>query len=463
MAQQFPGGSYVGIDYSAREIAEGRADIEALGLTNIELRLANIVDLTAELGKFDFIIAHGVYSWVPPEVQRKLLRVCRQSLAPTGVAYVSYNTLPGWHPVLMVREMMLYHVRSIHSPREKVAQARIFLQFLAESVFPKESPYAGAIQQEFERLSGERDDSFAHDALRAYNEPIYFHEFVERAGAAGLRYVAESPLRSMSGAEQLDRQVFSSLQEWSPGLLERQQYIAFLDGETFRRSLLTHLDANIDPEHCSTIPDNLRVAGRFVDEPASDGIAAGFESQSETTVSNPIPLLNAAQRHLTAIWPQSCTFTELTDAAIKILHGTLSYPPSKVAIAALRLMLDSMSVSGGVQLSLEPWPFVHEPGERPKATSLARRQAAKDGQVTSQAHMRIALDPPSALVLALCDGQRTQTDIATAFVSALTVTPQSVAVELDGKTITDEGELRDVANKFVAQAIRKFVSDALLI
>src|SRR5262245_16820704 len=111
MAQTVPDGRFVGIDLSPRQVADGQALIDALGLTNLELRALSILDVGEDFGTFDYIICHGVFSWVPREVQDKILAICRRHLAPNGVAYVSYNTYPGWHLRGMVRDMLTYHAR----------------------------------------------------------------------------------------------------------------------------------------------------------------------------------------------------------------------------------------------------------------------------------------------------------------------------------------------------------------
>ena len=80
----------------ARQADDGRATIATLQLGNIELRQGDITELGEKDGIFDYIICHGVFSWVPPPVQDKILELCTRNLAPQGVAYVSYNTYPGW-------------------------------------------------------------------------------------------------------------------------------------------------------------------------------------------------------------------------------------------------------------------------------------------------------------------------------------------------------------------------------
>ena len=101
------------------------ADVKALGLTNIQLLDMDIMDFSEAHGQFDYVIAHGVYSWVPNAVQERLLAICAHQLRPAGIAYVSYNTLPGWRMRSVVRDAMTYHTRGIAEPAKRVAQARI--------------------------------------------------------------------------------------------------------------------------------------------------------------------------------------------------------------------------------------------------------------------------------------------------------------------------------------------------
>src|SRR5215472_8789271 len=123
VAIDHPGSHFLGIDLSARQIEAGQRQIADLGLKNIELRTGSIVDIDAGIGAFDYIIAHGVFSWVPPAVREKLLAVCRDCLAPQGIALVSHNTLPGWSPWQSLRETIRHHSRHITDPLETARAA----------------------------------------------------------------------------------------------------------------------------------------------------------------------------------------------------------------------------------------------------------------------------------------------------------------------------------------------------
>src|SRR4051794_13106921 len=97
IAESFPRSQWVGIDLSTRQVDEGQRLVQAMGLKNVTLRHASIMDVDDSYGQFDYILAHGVFSWVPTEVRDKILDICSKRLTANGVAYVSYNTYPGWH------------------------------------------------------------------------------------------------------------------------------------------------------------------------------------------------------------------------------------------------------------------------------------------------------------------------------------------------------------------------------
>ena len=148
MASQFPDATFVGVERAARQIEVGQQIAKDLKLTNITLHHKNILEIDPQFGTFDYIIAHGVYSWVSDDVQEKLLSICKDHLGPQGVAYVSYNTYPGWRMRGMLRDMMMYHTAQFSEPQAKVQQARALIQFLAESVPTENNPYGLWVKQE---------------------------------------------------------------------------------------------------------------------------------------------------------------------------------------------------------------------------------------------------------------------------------------------------------------------------
>lgn len=237
LAERLPGAAVIGIDGSARQIEMGRAAAAAVGLPNLTLLHRDILSLGPDLGTFDYIITHGVYSWVPPAVQEKILGACRELLAPNGVAYVSYNTLPGWRMRGIIRDVMLYRARGAGSPQDRLSRARSLVDFLAKSVSKEDNPYGLLPRQELEGLERHGDHYLFHEHLEEYNEPLYFHQFVERAAAHRLQYLGEADFGAMA-LQGLSGHVEAVLRGVAADPIELEQYSDFVRNRTFRQALL---------------------------------------------------------------------------------------------------------------------------------------------------------------------------------------------------------------------------------
>src|SRR5579863_4590513 len=197
MAMDFPGSEFLGLDLSARQIEAGKVHVAKLDLKNIELRVASIMDVDAGYGEFDYIICHGVFSWVPPAVQDKILSIFRERLKPRGIAVVSYNVMPGWHLLRTLRDMMLYHSEHLADPLEQVQQARKLLDVLGE--FRAGDKKEKLLLREINRIRKQSDSYILHEYLEENNHQFYFHEITEKLKAQGLRYVGDANLRYLRG------------------------------------------------------------------------------------------------------------------------------------------------------------------------------------------------------------------------------------------------------------------------
>src|SRR5438105_6025506 len=239
IALSFPDAQFVGIDLSPRQIAQGQAIIEKLGLKNVTLHAKSILDIAPDFGQFDYIICHGVYSWVPQEVRKKILSICSQNLSPAGLAYVSYNTYPGAHVRGMVREMLNYHVRNIPEPRQRIAEARAFIEMLSKVVRDAEGPYGKLLIRELDNIRTAPDSYLYHEHLEQDNHSFYFNEFARDCAAANLDFIAEARL-SNHAAPLLSPAIRETLSAFGADSVEREQYLDFLQNRTFRRSILSH-------------------------------------------------------------------------------------------------------------------------------------------------------------------------------------------------------------------------------
>src|SRR5262249_253988 len=145
-----------------------------------------------DLGRFDFILAHGVYSWVSSGVQDDLLRLCSEALTPNGLAYISYNAYPGWHMRTMIRDMMFFHARHITESRERVRSSRSLMQTLARMLAESDDPYSRCLRHEAEEFMLRPDFYLRHEYLAESNQPLYLYQFVDQVVAHGLQYLCEA-------------------------------------------------------------------------------------------------------------------------------------------------------------------------------------------------------------------------------------------------------------------------------
>ena len=197
MAFGLPDSEFVGIDLSDAQIDEARQIRQEVDLSNLRLEAMDLVDLDESFGKFDYVICHGVYSWTTDAARDKIMAICRESLTPNGIAYVNYNTYPGWHVQGMVRDMISYHANKFEDPQQRTTQARAIINFLEAAVANDQSTYSQLLRNELQQSRGYSDKFLFHALLNVVNHPCYLHEFVGRANQAGLQYLGDADITLM--------------------------------------------------------------------------------------------------------------------------------------------------------------------------------------------------------------------------------------------------------------------------
>jgi methyltransferase-like protein/2-polyprenyl-3-methyl-5-hydroxy-6-metoxy-1,4-benzoquinol methylase len=466
MAATLPEGRFVGLDLSPRQVAEGTEVVRALGLHNIELKALSILDVDASFGTFDYVICHGVYSWVPPPVQDKILQVCAAHLAPDGVAYVSYNTYPGWHLRGVVREMLGYHVGRFHKARLRVQQARAFLDFLAQFVRNPDGVYGRLLKKEAEMLADESDTYLFHEHLEDVNSPVYFHQFAERAAARGLQYLGEaqpSPLVS-----DLPAQAREILEQLAPERLTREQYLDFLSNRTFRRTLLCHDRVRLEPAPSWQAVSNLRLAalaGPVRQQPDVTGdTAEEFRTlRGGVTLTTNRPLIKATLWMLYEAWPRSVPFAALASGVRSRLGdagGSLSAGDDSSGEELARTLL-SFYLSNLVELHVHEPEFALQIGERPVASPLARLLGETDERVTNLRHRSVELTNFDGLVLRHLDGSRDRA--ALLHVLSEAVASGMLQIRQDDQPVSDAAQLHATLAEALEVCLQRLAGNALLL
>lgn len=459
MAQSLPDARLVGVDLSARQVADGKAEVEALGVGNVELRAMSLTDVDDAFGRFDYVICHGVYSWVPAPVRDKVLDVCAANLAPNGVAYVSYNTYPGWHQRGMARAMMLYHTRGIADPSSRVREARGLIDFLARSAVPQDGPYAHVLRHEAKQLEKSRDAYVFHEHLEEENHPVYFHEFVAHAAARGLRYLA--PARFQISETNLPREVEQAIARLGGDRVHREQYVDFVLNRTFRHTLLCRSEVVTRDGPSPEAVRGLRLSALARPEsPAPDVRSQGpepFVSIHGDKLTVGLPLLKAALVALHQRWPLSSGFDDLYAEATAML-GSARPEGDPSSFAAYLLQAHRTNL---VDLNTVDPPLAAEPGERPLAGALTRRDAGRGSRVVNLRGAPALLGELDRLILPLLDGARDRA----AVVEALGRDHAAGRFQMhrEGRLLTDPAETRAALASAVEESLHRLAGEALFL
>jgi methyltransferase-like protein/2-polyprenyl-3-methyl-5-hydroxy-6-metoxy-1,4-benzoquinol methylase len=473
LAYTYPDSTFLGIDLSVVQIRQGEELRAALGLANVELRALDLLDVDDQFGMFDFIICHGVYSWVPATVQDKILEVCARRLAPDGIGFVSYNTYPGWHMRGMIRAMMGLHDRRFRErpAAERVAEARALLAFLAEAVPQENTPYSLLLRQHLEQLSAFPDSYLFHEHLEECNEPIYFIEFCERLAAKGLRYLGESEFRVMVPSTSFSPEVQDRLRALAPGLLEMEQYMDLLRNRMFRQTLIGHARLRPSYEVREERLSAFQVASTLRPRALAPDLASHspeeFVAASGMTLTTSTPLVKGAFTALGELWPRAVAFEDLRALGRSRLAdsspGSGPEDPAADAAALGRALLTAYA-SGGrrlLELWLRPPTFAAEAGTRPLASRLARLQAAGANEVTNLRHEQVNLGPLDVRLLPLLDGTRERTDLVETLLQEFL--EGELSISESGRPVSEIGQAREILGSFIAECLPRFASAALLL
>ncbi len=415
MAVALPGATFVGCDLAARPIAEARRTVEATGLSNIRFEQADLAELRDDFGPFDYIVAHGVYSWVPAPVRDALFALAARRLAPNGVMFVSYNTLPGCRVRQAAWDALAYHTRGITEPRARLDAARALGALLAEPGTTNEDSDA-ALRAEFARIATRPDSPLFHDDLGEPNDPVHFHEFVAHAGRHGLAFVAESALSSTTGDGLSPR-----MRAFADGCdrLAREQYLDFAHLRRYRQSLLCHASSAgalaWAPQRIAAMQVSASTA---LMRAAAEGRFTGGDARDA---------MQAVLQWLAGLAPRAVAVADARDWLARRAGGAV--PP-----VAIEDLLADACRNGLVQLHTTPLRLAATADEHPVASPLVRWQAIERDYLTNLRHeaVRVA-DPLARQLLPLLDGSRSRRQLVEALGPALSARERkALADKVDG-------------------------------
>lgn len=431
MAAALPHSEFVGMDFAPGQIAAGQKAIDDLKLGNVALHALDLMEMGDELGRFDYIIAHGFYSWVPQPVRDRLLVIYRRLLNPNGIGYISYNAYPGGHFMNALREGMLFHTARIEQPLARAEEARRWIDLLAETGEARTVPYSGfykayrqLVYDYKEHLADEAGRSNAgllHDELEAVNRPFYLREFVDHCQAAGLQYLGDTEFASMM-ASNLPDSVAQAIQQNARSRVEAEQYLDFVRNRMFRRSLVCHQEIALTGKPSMRTLSALYLSSNARGEtvkPSGDQPSARQRSVTKyispdgSSLSTDHPPTLAAFAYLNQVWPRRVAFPQLLAESRRALGSRAGSSPEKDAQGVAANVLKAYTISPVlVELHRHSPALATTLSPRPVASRWARWQVRQNSRsICNLLHKRVLLDEPDCYLLLRLDGSRTLDDL----------------------------------------------------
>lgn len=413
MAQNLPGSEFLGVELSTSQVAIGQSIIRDVGLKNVRLEVGDILELDPrQIGQFDYIIAHGVYSWVPSNVRERILQLARECLTPNGLAYISYNVLPGWRMRGSLRDLLLLTTQDVEGARAKYTAAITALQRLQQAMQQSETDSGRYIQKEIDYLLKAHPSYLLHEYLAGENNAFLFSQFLADVGRHGLQYVCETDLNTLFDTT-LPMAAQAALEDIEDPL-QHEQWMDFVRVRAFRQSLLCRADLPLEREIDLDVfqgfffSANLRPKGK---PGLNNTKPAAFLLPDKTELQVAHPLTKAALLYLQEVHPYTPDFTELLSAAatrVRDAGGVRHAAESSELLSELFSLYSYRAVLGHLQ------PCLIQPDlpERPQVSLLVRLQAQQGwNSVATIHHLALSVDTFARRLLALLDGTRTASEL----------------------------------------------------
>ena len=409
MAARLPESHFLGLDFSAPDIESARQIATEAGLKNVEFQQADLLTWTPPVGKFDYLIAYGLFSWVPDPVKDRVLQLCRACLGPHGIVCVSYMTYPGCKQPDALRDLLLLRTAKCETSEAKLAASQGLLGFLEGAYgIHKDQPQALSLQAEVRRIRAKEPRFLLHDELGSQRDPCYLMQFVGWAAEHGLRYLAECEFHTML-VENLPPENARELLALKLDRLETEQILDYVTNRSFRCSLLVAPEAPTTERLVATSLRGLYLSPLLQPEsPEGIGeIVARFHTATGGAVEIRSGPLCAFLRNLATRPGDFTPFSDLLEEAQKSMGREFT------AVEQTRLLEDLLTLYGRRQLDLSAAPFA--PGrtvpERPRLSPLNQVLARRRGMLVTATQKAMSLTGTQQEFVALLNGHRTLAEL----------------------------------------------------
>src|SRR5262249_31055536 len=249
LAAAHPEARFVGVDLSGPHVASAKKLAREGGLENIGVLERDFSQLLHEdIGEFDYVVAHGVLSWVSPEKRAALIELASAKLRPGGLLFVSYNAMPGWASVEPLRQLLLFAgVGDTTLERAKRALEFARAMEAAGADYFARNPAASRM---LDTMTAVGLPYVVHEYLHEHWIPMYFARVASEMAARDLHFAGVLPAHlnfrdtAISEAHErllaqvTDRVTFESLKDYALGEFFRRD--VYVKGKAERSAAVTN-------------------------------------------------------------------------------------------------------------------------------------------------------------------------------------------------------------------------------
>ncbi len=385
LAARFPESTFVGIDFSDTAIRRARGHAEALGLDNITFEHADLHEWRPASEDFDYLIAHGMLSWVADATKVALLELVQGSLAPDGIACIGYNTLPGWS----LRQEAAAMVKALP---DLGGDLDTTLATLAEAASHGGTPYTAHLAAIYEDMRRKGPDILPFDELGPVCDPLHFGQVIQWTGQHGLRYLGESTLSGNLPPE-IAPEALEKLQPLAGDPVRFQQTVDLLSGRTHRTSLFCRSGLSLDTKTTSSV--TLHFAARLLVRPLPEKAVHG-------------EIIEHFHAALNAAWPSSQAVAGLMEQCARRLGPR--WDPARGAKTVADWLYQAARL-GWVELRTDPIETATRPSSRPTLSPLNLRHARDREALVDGFHRSCGFPDRHWRVVGALDGGHTIDDL----------------------------------------------------
>ncbi|MEM7620718.1 MAG: class I SAM-dependent methyltransferase [Pseudomonadota bacterium] len=237
LAACYPDYTFYAVDFNSEHIARAQEFARKAKLDNVHFFDLSFAEFaTQDLPKFDYIIAHGVWTWVAESSRQDIIKFVNDRLNTNGAFYISYNAMPGSAPYQPLQKIYYHLYKTLPgTPKERIAKTIEFVDRMIEKKMSyfEQFPQAKA---RHDSVKAKSSHYFAHEFLNANWDCYYVSEVSDALQNARVKYVGSASLSENATSAAFEKDCKDILSFISDNI-SQEQLKDYAQAKMFRKDL----------------------------------------------------------------------------------------------------------------------------------------------------------------------------------------------------------------------------------